>query len=184
MNPDTDRPASMSRLRRLRGVAIRASVCCALVACSHGTSDNGGQPAATGSATSSHANWTDNGATACDTYLTPAVAADILKNPAGHAKRLSGQACSYETADFSSITITLMQGGTTGLDTYIPHLPDPVPIAGIGDKAVRTMLGIDAAKGADRMCSIDLMPPFAAKVSGEALAQKLGVICNQLFALP
>ena len=64
------------------------------------------------------------------------------------------------------------------------YLTDPVPVAGVGDKAVRTMLGIEAAKGADRMCSIDVMPPFATKTSGEALAHKLGTICNQLFALP
>lgn len=128
--------------------------------------------------------WIANGATACDTYLTTAVVAGILKNPAGHTKKLSPQACAYETTDFASISITLMAGGTTGLDMHMKYLADPVPLPGVGDKAVRTMIGIEAAKGADRMCSIDVMPPFATTTSGEALAQKLGAICNQLFALP
>lgn len=162
--------------------ATAACVGCALAACTQGTSTpgvgSGGTPPAT------DANWIANGATACDTYLTPAVVAGILKKPAGHTKKLSPQACAYETSDFASISITLMPGGTNGLDMHMKYLVDPVPLPGVGDKAVRTMIGIEAAKGTDRMCSIDVMPPFATTASGEPLAQKLGAICNQLFALP
>ncbi len=173
----------MNDIGRLR-CAITVFAACALAACTQSTSTpgkNGGR-AAPSSATGAY--WIANGATACDTYLTTAVVAGILKKPAGHTKKLSPQACAYETADFASISITLMGGGTTSLDLHMKYLVDPVPVAGIGDKAVRTMVGIEAAKGADRMCSIDVTPPFATTTSGEALAQKLGAICNQLFALP
>jgi hypothetical protein len=59
-----------------------------------------------------------------------------------------------------------------------------VPLPGVGDKAVRSATGVEAVKGNDRMCGIDVMPPFGNKLSGDALAQKLGEICNKLFALP
>lgn len=162
-----------------------ACVAVLLVACRQGAPTPGqNASSAPSSPPATGAYWIANGATACDTYLTTAVVAEILKNPAGHTKKLSPQACAYETADFASISITLMPGGTTGLDLHMKYLADPVPLAGVGDKAVRTMIGIEAAKGADRMCSIDVMPPFATTTSGEALAQKLGAICNRLFALP
>jgi len=148
------------------------------------TSGQNGGASQSASAPAAGAPWIANGATACDTYLTSAVVAEILKNPSGHAKKLSPQACAYETTDFANISITLIPGGTASLDRHMQYLPDPVPLAGVGDKAVRTMLGVEAAKGADRMCSIDVTPPFATKTSGEPLAQKLGAICNQLFALP
>lgn len=167
--------------------ATIAGALCALVACSQRTSTSGAPSSsvtAQSASSSAHPAWTANGATACDTFLTPAIAAEILKNPTGHAKPLSAWSCAYETTDFSNISITLMAVGTAGLDQDLKNLSDPTPLAGVGDKAVRTTIGIEAAKGADRMCNIDVMPPFAAKVSGEALAQKLGAICNQLFALP
>jgi hypothetical protein len=168
--------------------AIFVCVLCALAACTQKSVptsvQNGGASQSIASAPATGAPWIANGATACDTYLTAAVVADILKNPSGHTKKLSPQACAYETTDFANISITLIPGGTNSLDRHLQYLPDPVPLAGVGDKAVRTMLGVEAAKGADRMCSIDVTPPFAATTSGEALAQKLGAICNQLFALP
>jgi hypothetical protein len=172
----------------LRHTAAVCAVCVLFAACSRSAptaAPNGSTSptSANASANAAGSNWTANGATACDTYLTPAVVAEILKTPAGHGKRLSAWSCAYETAD-GNIDITLMAVGTAGLDLDLKNLPDPTPLAGVGDKAVRTMLGIEAAKGTNRMCNIDVMPPFAAKVSGEALAQKLGAICNQLFALP
>jgi hypothetical protein len=167
-----------------------AGACFVLASCTQNASTSGGsqraasQAPAPTQASSTGGIWIANGASACDTYLTPAVVAEILKDPAGQSKTLSPQSCSYKTRDFASISITLMGAGTTGLDAHMKYLTDPVPLAGVGDKAVRTAIGIEAAKGANRMCSIDVMPPFAAKTSGEALAQKLGAICNRLFALP
>lgn len=165
---------------------VFSSVAALLVACSQSAppSSQNASSAERSSASATGAYWIANGATACDTYLTLAVVGEILKKPAGHTKKLSPQACAYETTDFASISITLTPGGTSGLDRHMKYLVDPVLLAGVGDKAVRTIVGIEAAKGADRMCSIDVTPPFATTTSGEPLAQKLGAICNQLFALP
>lgn len=178
----------MDRIPSLRHAAAACAVC-VLAACSQSATTSAPSGSATPSmggtpAPAASANWTANGATACDRYLTPAVVADILKNPAGHSKPTSGWSCAYETSDYASIGITLMAVGIAGLDQHLKYLSDPTPLAGVGDKAVRTAIGIEAAKGANRMCSIDAMPPLATKVSGEALAQKFGAICNQLFALP
>ena len=182
-----DEEFRMNRIASFRHAATACAVC-VLVACSHGTStpaQSGSTAPSPGGTAAPAANaWTANGATACDRYLTPAIVAEILKNPAGHSKPTSAWSCSYETSDDSSIGITLMAVGTAGLDAHLKYLVDPAPLAGVGDKAVRTAIGIEAAKGANRTCSIDAIPPFAMKVSGEALAQKLGAICNQLFALP
>lgn len=47
------------------------------------------------------------------------------------------------------------------------------------------MIGIDAVKGNDRTCTIDVVgPPGSTQLAGEALARKLGEICNDLFGLP
>lgn len=177
----------MMTVSLLRRAAI-LGLACALAACSRDTSapaSNAGTSATANKPTASTApTWIDHGATACDTYLTPAVVGEILKKPEGHSKRLAAQSCNFETPDFSSINITLTPGGVAVLDAHMAYLGDVAPLAGVGDKAVRTASGIEAAKGTDRICSVDVMPPFAAKISGDALAQKLGAICNQLLALP
>jgi hypothetical protein len=128
--------------------------------------------------------WVTNGGDACAKYLTPDLVGQIFTNPAGHAKKLSAQGCSFETPDFASINITLTAGGPKAFDAHQKYLSNPVPLSGVGDKAVRTASGIEAVKGQNRMCGIDVMPPFGNKLSGEALAKKLGEICNKLFALP
>jgi hypothetical protein len=128
--------------------------------------------------------WINNGGDACTKYLTPDFVGQIFKNPAGHAKKLSAQGCSFETPDFASINITLTAGGPKAFEAHQKYLSNPVPLSGVGDKAVRTASGIEAVKGQNRMCGIDVLPPFGNKLSGEALARKLGEICNTLFALP
>ena len=177
----------MNRITSLHHAAI-ACFACALVACSHGASTSQDASAARSPggtrAPVASASWTANGATACDKYLTPAIVAGILKNPAGHSKPTSAWSCSFETSGYGNIDITLMAFGSAQLDQDLQNLADPTPLAGVGDKAVRTAIGIEAVKGANRTCNINVMPPFAAKLSGEALAQKLGAICNELFALP
>ncbi len=58
-------------------------------------------------------------------------------------------------------------------------------MAGVGDGAYWNEAGaVSAAKGHDRGCDISIVAPQEAKVQGAALGQKLGEICNQLFALP
>ena len=128
--------------------------------------------------------WVANGATACEKYLTPDFVGQIFKDPAGHAKKLSAQGCSFDTPDFASITIMLTAGGPSVFDAHQKYLTNPVPLSGVGDKAVRTASGVEAVKGQNRMCTIDVMPPFGNKLSGDALARKVGELCNKLFALP
>lgn len=157
-------------------------VVCVLTAC------GGSRPASTGAVgtASAAASWTANGATACDTHLTPVLIEKVLAHTAGQAKKLSPQACTYETADNSgSISITLANAGPAVFDAHQQYLVNPVPLSGVGDKASRSMIGIEAVKGNDRMCSIDVVgPPGSTKVTGEALARELGGICNDLFTLP
>lgn len=99
---------------------------------------------------------------------------------------LSSQACSYKSADSGGrISITLTSAGLKVFDDYQQYLSDPVSLAGVGDKASRSLIGTDAMKGRDRGCNIGAGgAPGSTKLSGGALAQKLGVICNKLFALP
>lgn len=159
----------------MRGIVIACALYMA-TGCTQGHDASAAPANATG--------WTANGATACDKYLNPDFIGAIFKNPAGHSKKLSAQACSYETADFASISITLIAAGPAAFQAHQQYLTDPVPLPGVGDKAVRTATGIEAIKGNSRMCDIDVMPPFGNRLQGEALAQKVGEVCNKLFALP
>lgn len=170
----------MSFFSRRSSIALA----CLLAACSQGASTSTSNTSATASANKAASDWVHQGATVCETHLTPAVVGEILKSPDGRSKSLGAQACAFETPGGSSISVTLTLGGVAGLDAHMPYLGDVSPLAGVGDKAVRTAAGIEAAKGKDRLCAIDVMPPFAAKLSGDALAEKLGAICNELFALP
>jgi hypothetical protein len=130
--------------------------------------------------------WIANGAGACNRYLSHGVVAAILNNPAGANKTLSPQACSYSTSDSGgTITITLTNAGPLAFDAYQKYLVNPQPLPGVGDKASQSMIGIVAVKGTDRNCSIDAGgAPDALRMRGAELGQKLGEICNQLFALP
>jgi hypothetical protein len=164
---------------------ITVGLFAAITACSPGNGSSGATNAASGSAPSAVAgsDWASNGATACEKFLTPDFVAQIFPKPEGHAKKLAGWSCSYETADFSNINITLMNAGAAAFEADQKNLSNPVPLSGVGDKAVNSMTGVEAVKG-NRMCDIGVMPPFGNKLSGEALAHKLGEVCNKLFALP
>ena len=159
----------------MRGIVIACAMCTA-AGCTQGNQAS--------AAPANAAGWVANGARACDEYLTPEFVGAIFKNPAGHSKKLSAQTCSFETPDFASISITLAAAGPAAFAAHQQYLSDPVPLSGVGDKAVRTDTGIEAIKGNDRMCGIDVMPPFGNKLKGEALARNLGELCNKLFALP
>lgn len=172
---------------RSRSSAAALVALALMSACSHG---RGGAPAA-GHATpvgNPHDGtaWTAYGATACAKFVTPEVASAVLVHPDGHARTLSSQSCTFETDDNSgSIGITLSGAGPDAFDHYQQFLVDPQPLPGVGDKASRSVTGIDAVKGADRTCTIDAVgPPGGTKLEGAALAQKLGTICNALFSLP
>ena len=177
--------------RSIAARVAKGAMMCALAACSqnHGSDTAGpgeGNAPANTPPISAQNGWIANGAIACDKYLTPDVVAAILSHPAGQAKRLSGQACTFESSDSGgSISITLSNAGPAAFDQYQQYLVDPRPLAGVGDKASTSLTGIDAVKGNDRTCTIDAGgAPGSTKLTGGALAQKLGEICNKLFALP
>ena len=119
-------------------------------------------------------------------YVTPGIVAEILTHPAGQGKKLSSQACTYETTDDSgSLSITLTNAGPSAFDSYQQFLVNPVPLSGVGEKASGSLIGIDAVKGHDKTFTIDAVgPPRSNRLPGEALARQLGAICNELFALP
>jgi hypothetical protein len=161
----------------------RAAITCALCATSACTQSAASSNAAeTGAAgTQSHGSaWVTHGATACDTYFTPDFVGQIFSSSAGHSKKLSSQACSFDSPS-GLINITLVAAGPADFEAHLAYQTNPVSLPDVGDKAVRSLTGIEAVKGDDRMCSIDVM---SSRLSGEQLAQKLGEVCNKLFALP
>ncbi|MEO8524655.1 MAG: hypothetical protein ABI460_08055 [Caldimonas sp.] len=184
---------------RIRLIAISFAMC-VLVACEQRTSTSAGgsnaanptptaMPGTSTPATSTGADeWVNNGATACDKYLTPDLVGSIFKNSNGQSHRSDSRSCTFEAAhqpatDFSTINIYLRNGGADLYDAD-PTTRNGTPIQGVGDKAVRTQEdGIQAVKG-ERICSVYVKPPFGNKIKGEVLAQRLGDVCTKLFALP
>src|SRR5690348_8278472 len=179
-------------LRSIGTNIAAGALLCALAGCSQNgesnapASGNRNAPANGHTAAAPNGGWIAHGATACEKYLTPDVVAAILSHPAGKSKRLSGPACTHESGDSGgSISITLSSAGPAAFEQYQQYLVDPRPLAGVGDKASSSITGIDAVKGNDRTCTIDAGgAPGSTKLTGGALAQKLGEICNTLFALP
>lgn len=125
-------------------------------------------------------NWIDNGATACEKYLTPAVVATILRNPAGQPHRVDAHTCNA-----GPIYITLKVADIDVFRAEMPRIYGAHPISGVGDSAFWNQAGaLSAVKGHDRGCDISVIDPGAPKIHNAELGQKLGDICNKLFALP
>jgi hypothetical protein len=132
-----------------------------------------------GASASTDKNWTANGATACERYLTPDVAAPIIGTHAGPAARLDADLCHT-----GSIYIHLIIANLDVFRQEIPNIAFAHPMTGVGDAAFWNQAGaLSAVKRPDRGCDISVVgaPP---KIHDAALAQKLGEICNKLFALP
>ena len=125
--------------------------------------------------------WTANGATACAKYLTPDVLAAILRNPAGSPERLDAQSCRT-----GSVYISLKVANIDVFRQEVSRIALAHPMAGVGDGAYWNQAGaVSAVKGHDRGCDISVLgAPGVTKIRDEALGQKLGEICNKLFALP
>jgi len=125
--------------------------------------------------------WTANGATACGKYLTPDVTAAILVAPAGPAQRLDANTCHA-----GIIYISLKVANVEVFRQEIPRIAGAHRIAGIGDAAYWNEAGaLSSAKGLDRGCDISIVGvPQQMKIHNAELGQKLGEICNKLFALP
>jgi len=124
--------------------------------------------------------WTANGATACEKYLTPDVVAAILRNPAGHPRRLDANSCNV-----GPIHISLIVADIDIFRAELPRIFQAHPIGGIGDGAYWNGAGaLSAVKGHNRGCDISVIDPGAPKIHNAELGQKLGDICNKLFAIP
>lgn len=128
--------------------------------------------------------FSSRGGDACTKYLTPDVVSAVLNGTAGAVKKLSPQSCSITTTDDAgSITITLTAATPQAFDAYQKYLTDPTPLAGVGDRAVQSMIGISSMKGSNEGCDVDAGgAPGSLKLHGKALGDKLGAICNRIYA--
>jgi hypothetical protein len=135
-------------------------------------------------ASGSGSGFANGGGLACEKYLTPDVIAAILNGAPGERKKLSPQSCSVTTTDDAgNLTITLTNATPQGFDAYQKYLVDPQPLSGVGDRAVQSMIGISSIKGNNMGCDIDAGgAPGSLKLRGKALGDKLGAICNKIFA--
>jgi len=170
---------------------VVCSILLAVSACSRGSASASGTNTATAAratatspagAGSSGANtWTANGATACEKYLTPDVVAAVLLAPAGKPQRLDAHSCHT-----GIIYIDLKVADIDVFRLELPRIAGAHPMAGVGNAAYWNQAGaISAVKGHDRGCDISVVGvPGQMKLHDAALGQKLGAICNQLFALP
>jgi hypothetical protein len=125
--------------------------------------------------------WTANGSSACEKYLTPAVVGAILSHAPGPAVRDDAASCHT-----GSIYITLLVADIDIFKLEIPRIVGAHPMTGVGDAAFWNHAGaLSAVKGHDRGCNMSVIgEAYATKLQDEALAQKLGEICNKLFSLP
>ena len=158
-------------MRRSIVLACLIGATCAATVFAHG-----GAHAATAAAA-----WSNNGATACTKYLTPAVTGAFLRSPAGAAMQADAHSCNAYPLYLS---LGVMNGGAAAFRAQMPRIAGAHPIAGIGDAAYWNDAGALASVKGDRKCEISILLPNLAKLSGAALAQKFGAVCNRLFALP
>ena len=160
-------------------LAVAAALANAPGRCSH---DDRASTGSASSSSTSTGNWTSLGATACATYFTADVTRNLLADPPGTPKTLSAQSCSLHT-DGGNISVTLIADNAAGFDAFSKNLVDPHPLTGVGDKALQHMIGIAAFKAPSQVCTIDAVgAPGFVKLSGDALGQVLGAVCNKLFA--
>ena len=130
--------------------------------------------------------WTKKAATACKQLLTQDFVGGILVHPAGKSDSAE-DSCSYSTNDDATLKIDLAHHITQELwdssnKQYRPHAK---PVAGVGDKAVsdENPPVVHSWKSDGRTCGVMLLSFEQPKLTGDALAKKLGEICNQLFAI-
>ncbi len=126
--------------------------------------------------------WNANGATACETLLTPALMSAVLNDPSGTPTKDSATSCHR-----GAIYITLEVKDPAKLKQEIPRIAFAHPMTGVGDVAYWNDAGATvAAKAPDRGCEIQgvlAVSYHGTKMTGEALGKKLGEVCNELFAL-
>jgi hypothetical protein len=117
--------------------------------------------------------------------VTSGDAAEILGQPVTSEKALPGdaQSCVFTTADFTTLTISVRPGlGRATVDTWAAgKMPMPVTdVSGVGELAVwqSTLKEINAEKN-NLLCDIGVVSPSH---SAGATPEKLGALCNKIFA--
>ncbi len=121
--------------------------------------------------------WIANGATACEKYLTPEVVTAILGKAAGQPRRLDAHSCNT-----GMIYISLKVADINVFQLELPRIAGVHLMGGVGDAAYWNEAGaVSAVKGHDRGCDISVIT--GAKIHNAELGQKLGEICNKLFAI-
>jgi hypothetical protein len=126
----------------------------------------------------------------CETLVLKAAdLGGLLHAPITHATALAGdgQSCAFLTTGFSAITVSVRPGlGKASLDAWSTgKMPLPVrPLPGVGDAAVwqDTLHEVIAQKN-DMLCDIEVRGGNDdIAMAAEALPQKLGALCNRIFA--
>jgi hypothetical protein len=124
------------------------------------------------------AKWTANGATACEKFLTPDVMSAILVTPSGTAVKDSATSCHR-----GAVYITLKIANVELFKQEMGRIVMTHPMTGVGDAAFWNQAGaMSSAKAPDRGCDMSVIGA-PTKIKDAALGQKLGEICNTLFAL-
>jgi hypothetical protein len=128
----------------------------------------------------------------CETLVLKAAdLGGLLHAPITHATALAGdgQSCAFLSTGFSAITVSVRPGlGKASLDAWSSgKMPLPVrPLNGVGDGAVwqDTLHEVIAQKN-DLLCDIQLRGGSEdIAVAADALPEKLGALCNRIFAAP
>ncbi len=184
----------MSRLQPL-WIALAIALC-ATVACSQTASPSAAQTNA-GSVASTQANASSDSDRPidCSKILSSSDVSDLLTAPVT-MKKTGGDNndCDFTVASGASITVAFATG-SDGKYRW-KSASDPtlamVPMQGLGDKAMRRVMGegvdVVATKG-DLLCWVTMLGTNSAsdtanitKLRGDALAEKLGALCNKGFA--
>jgi len=126
----------------------------------------------------------------CETLVLKAEDLGVfLHAPIIHTTALAGdgQSCAFLTSGFSAITVSVRPGlGKASLEAWSTgKMPLPVrPLEGVGDAAVwqDTLHEIIAQKN-DLLCDIQLRGSTDdIAVAADTLPEKLGALCNRIFA--
>ena len=124
--------------------------------------------------------WTANGASACERFLTPEVEAAIVVRPTSHPERLDVNSCRA-----GIIYVTLKDANIDVFRQELKMIVGVHTMSGVGDGAYWNEAGAMSAVKGHRGCDISVIgAPGQMKIHNADLGQKLGEICNKLFALP
>lgn len=168
---------------KLHAVAL-AAVLCTLGACSKSA-----PTAASGTSAQTAAAAAAPPGSACDRKLITAQdVASLLDKPVVETKNIPGdpQSCSFATAGFASVTITVRPGlgrASVGVFTSgkMKEYEKSEPLAGVGDEAVRSLaLNRIIARKDDLLCEIT--GPGLAPAANDPMTFKLAALCNKIFA--